>query len=210
MLGRIIFCVVIAAAILAVVLLATVSPLPGRHKGRGPDHPWTLTVYIHTTAAAVAAGTVSPPQRQQQEQGAGAASAFVFRHRMTAGPQSASRTVGAATGFVLPGEAGEVMSVFDTVHLAFDVAGMSGSVCVQAASVGGRGEGGDGKASRPTRRRGECGDPEVLRVVGGTGAFAFVAGGEAVLRALCAPRLFGGEATAKVLRLELSVAPAKS
>ncbi|XP_052150156.1 uncharacterized protein LOC127768590 [Oryza glaberrima] len=207
MLGRIIFCVVIAAAVLAVVLLATVSPLPGRHKGGGGgrDHPWTLTVYIHTTtaaaAAAAAAGTVSPPQRQQQ------ASAFVFRHRMTAGPESASRTVGAATGFVLPAEAaGSAMSVFDTVHLAFDVAGMSGSVCVQAAA----GDGGGGeKAPRPTRRRGECGDPEVLRVVGGTGDFAFAAGGDGVLRALCAPRLFGGAAAAKVLRLELSIAHAK-
>uniref|UniRef100_A0A0E0D6N7 Dirigent protein n=1 Tax=Oryza meridionalis TaxID=40149 RepID=A0A0E0D6N7_9ORYZ len=208
MLGRIIFCVVIAAAVLAVVLLATVSPLPGRHKGGGGgggrDHPWTLTVYIRTTAAsaAAAAGTVSPPQRQQQ------ASAFVFRHRMTAGPESASGTVGAATGFVLPGEAaGSAMSVFDTVHLAFDVAGMSGSVCVQAAAGGGGG--GGEKAPRPTRRRGECGDPEVLRVVGGTGDFAFAAGGDGVLRALCAPRLFGGAAAAKVLRLELSVSLAK-
>ncbi|KAF0915297.1 hypothetical protein E2562_035332 [Oryza meyeriana var. granulata] len=197
MLGRIIFCMVIAAAVLAVILLATVSPLPRRHKGGGPDHPWTLTVYIHPTAAS--AGTV-PEQQQLLEQGA--ASAFVFRHRMAAGPESASRTVGAATGFVLPGEAGSAMSVFDTVHLAFDTAGMSGSVCVQASG----GAGGQ-KAPRPTRRHGECGEPEVLRVVGGTGAFAFVARGEAVLRAECPTRPFGG-AAAKVLRLELSVAPA--
>ncbi|XP_040378648.1 uncharacterized protein LOC121053974 [Oryza brachyantha] len=198
MLGRIIFCVAIAAAVLAVVLLATVSPLPRRHKGGGLDHTRTITVYIHPAAASSIAGTV-PLQHQQQEQGAGAASAFVFRHRMTAGPASASRTVGAATGFALPGEAGSAVTVFDTVHLAFDAAGMSGSLCIQAAG------GGEKAPPRPTRRRGECGEPEALRVVGGTGAFAFVARGEAVLRVECALRLFGA-AAGKVLRLELSVA----
>ncbi|KAL5218367.1 hypothetical protein ABZP36_019051 [Zizania latifolia] len=199
MLGRIIFCVVIAAAVLAVVLLATVSPLPGRsdgHKG-GPDHLRTLTVYIHPTAAAASSGPVPPQQRQRQRLQGDEASALVFRHRMTAGPESASRTVGAASGFVLiPGEEGAAAtSVFDTVHLAFDaVAGMSGSLCVQA---------GGEKAAAPRRRqrRGDGGEvTEVMRVVGGTGAFAFVARGEAVLRS----------AAGKVLRLELRLAPAKS
>lgn len=61
---------------------------------------------------------------------------------------------GRGDGVRAPAEAaGSAMSVFDTVHLAFDVAGMSGSVCVQAAA----GDGGGGeKAPRPTRRRGSA------------------------------------------------------
>uniref|UniRef100_A0A0D9VYS7 Dirigent protein n=1 Tax=Leersia perrieri TaxID=77586 RepID=A0A0D9VYS7_9ORYZ len=205
MLGRIIFCAAIAAAVLAVVLLATVSPLPRRtaagHKGGGGQHHTrTLTVYIHPTPAS-SAEAVS----RQREHGA-----FVFRHRVTEGPEIASRTVGVATGFAIRGEAGAAaVEVFDTVHLAFDAEGMmsSGSVCVQAATGGG----GEKKAAT-RRRRGECGGGEevAVRVVGGTGAFAFMASGEGVVRAECSPaatRVFGGgNAAAKVLRLELSVA----
>jgi hypothetical protein len=188
MLGRVIFCVVIAAAILAVVLLATVSPLPHRSSGRDkpPQGLRAITVYIHLAAK----------QHQQQHRGAAheaeqVATAMLFRHRMTAGPEVASRTVGAASGFVLPGERGSaVMSAFDTVHLAFDAPGLSGSLCVEAA----RRKKGDGE--------------EVLRVVGGTGAFAF-ARGHAVLRAERGQRLDGGGGGASsALRLELSVASA--
>ncbi|KAG8062524.1 hypothetical protein GUJ93_ZPchr0003g17551 [Zizania palustris] len=200
MLGRIIFCVVIAAAVLAVVLLATVSPLPGRSDGHrgGPDHLRTLTVYIHQTAPPAAPSGSVPPQRRREGE---EASALVFRHRMTAGPESASRTVGAASGFVLlPGaEGAAATSVFDTVHLAFDAAaGMSGSLCVQA---GGEKPPAPAPRRRQQRRRGDGGEvTEVLRVVGGTGAFAFVSRGEAVLRSATA---------GKVLRLELRLAPAK-
>ncbi|KAL5209774.1 hypothetical protein ABZP36_005397 [Zizania latifolia] len=190
----IIFCVVIAAAVLAVILLATVSPLPRRsagQKGGGPDNLRILTVYIHPTAEA-ASGS-APQQRRHGD----AASGLVFHHRMTAGLESASRTVGVASGFVLlPGDEGATAtSVFDTVHLAFGAAtGVSGTLCVQASGE---------KAPRRRQRGGEGGEVmEVLRVVGGTGAFASVARGEAVLRAAAGK--------VAVLRLELTVAPAKS
>ncbi|KAM0846977.1 hypothetical protein ACQ4PT_055320 [Festuca glaucescens] len=193
MLGRIIFCVVIAAAILAVVLLATVSPLPHWSTGRdkSPQGARAITVYIHPAASA---GTAR--RHQHQERGAAhededeqVASALVFRHRMTSGPEIASRTVGTASGFVLPGERGSaVMSAFDTVHLAFDALGLSGSLCVEAA----RSKKGDGE--------------EVLRVMGGTGAFAF-ARGHAVQRAERGQRLDGG-GDSSALRLELSVTSA--
>ncbi|XP_047091819.1 dirigent protein 2-like [Lolium rigidum] len=189
MLGRVIFCVVIAAAILAVVLLATVSPVPHRSAGRDKSSQGVraITVYIHPAASA---GTV----RQQrgaahEDEDHQVASALVFRHRMTAGPEITSRSLGAASGFVLPGERGSaMMSVFDTVHLAFDAPGLSGSLCVEAA----RSKKGDGE--------------EMLRVVGGTGAFAF-ARGHAVVRADRGQRLHGGGASS-ALRLELSVTSA--
>uniref|UniRef100_A0ACD6A4U7 Uncharacterized protein n=1 Tax=Avena sativa TaxID=4498 RepID=A0ACD6A4U7_AVESA len=197
MLGRVIFCVVIAATVLAVVLLATVSPLPHRSTGRDKGHR-AITVYIHP---APSAGTVR--HQHQQQRGADAAhedeqvaSAMVFRHRMTAGPETASRTVGAASGFVLPGERGSavVMSAFDTVHLAFDAPGLSGSLCVEATAA--------------RSKKGDCRD-EVLRVVGGTGAFAF-ARGHAVLRAERGQRRLdgGGGGASSALRLELSVTSA--
>ena len=186
MLGRVIFCVAIAAAILAVVLLATVSPVPHR-PDKYPQGVRAITVYIHPAASV----------RQQHQQGHAAhedeqvASALVFRHRMTAGPEITSRAVGAASGFVLPGERGSaMMSAFDTVHLAFDAPGLSGSLCVEAA-------------------RSKKGDrEEVLRVVGGTGMFAF-ARGHAVLSNKRGHRLVDtGGASSSALRLELTVTSA--
>src|SRR4051812_8193256 len=108
MLGRVIFCVVIAAAILAVVLLATVSPLPHRSAAASPRGLRDITVYVHPAPAA-AAGTVTRGGAHEDEQ---SASALVFRHRMTAGPEITSRTVGAASGFALPGGPGAAMSAF--------------------------------------------------------------------------------------------------
>ncbi|CAL4944283.1 unnamed protein product [Urochloa decumbens] len=197
MLARVIFCVVVAAAVLAVILLATVSPIPHRSGGggdRGPPGTRTFTVYVHPMASAA---------EQAQEQGRGAArrgeaSALVFHHRMTAGAESTSRTVGAASGFLLlpAGERGAAAAaVFDTVHLAFDgAAGLSGSLCVEA-----------GRTNRRPGKRGRGADEEeVLQVVGGTGAFAF-AHGHAVLRR---QRPVHGATAAAALLLEISVSSA--
>ncbi|CAL4918943.1 unnamed protein product [Urochloa decumbens] len=193
MLARVIFCVVVAAAVLAVILLATVSPIPHRSGGgddRGAPGTRTFTVYVHPMASA-------DEQAQERGQGAarrGEASAPVFHHRMTAGPESSSRTVGVASGFLLlpAGERGASAAVFDTVHLAFDgAAGMSGSLCVEVGSTNGR-----------PGKRGRGADEEVLQVVGGTGAFAF-AHGHAVVRRQRPGH--GATAAAAALLLEISV-----
>ncbi|KAG0547677.1 hypothetical protein BDA96_01G101100 [Sorghum bicolor] len=196
MLARIIFCVVVAAAVLAVVLLATVSPLPHHRSGgghKGAPGQRTFTVYIHPTVSSAAVQQEQQVQERRQEE-----NALVFHHRMTAGPESASRTVGAASGFLLPaGERRAAASVFDTVHLAFDGgAGLSGSLCVETS---------DEKTRRGGRHRHDGDEEEVLRVVGGTGAFAF-ARGHAVLRGQ-RPR---PGATAAALLLELSISSAGS
>jgi hypothetical protein len=194
MLARVIFCVVIAAAVLAVVLLATVSPIPHRSDGghKGPTNQRTFTVYIHP---ATSTSVQQQQQWRQREAVHGEASALVFRHRMTAGPESSSRTVGAVSGFLLPGgEGGAVAasSVFDMVHLAFDIPGLSGSLGVEASNEKGR------------HGRGGMMEDE-LRVVGGTGAFAFAHG-----HAVVPVRRPGLGAMAVPLRLELSVSPAGS
>ncbi|KAF8675461.1 hypothetical protein HU200_047833 [Digitaria exilis] len=198
MLARIIFCVFVAAAVLAVVLLATISPLPHR-AGKGAPGTRTFTVYVHPTVQARQQGQLEAAVHQRGE-----ASALVFHHRMTAAPERTSRTIGVASGFVLLPAGGErgvaVTSVFDTVHLAFDgggAAGMfAGSLCVEAEA---------GKRRPGKRGRDAEEDKGVLRVVGGTGAFAF-ARGHAIVRGQRA----GPGDTAPALLLEISVSSAGS
>ncbi|CAN6297845.1 unnamed protein product [Urochloa humidicola] len=191
MLARVIFCVVVASAILAVVLLATVSPIPHRSSGgdKGAPGTRTFTVYVHPVASAAA---------QAEQRGRGEASALVFHHRMTAGPESSSRTVGAASGFLLlpAGEHGSAAAVvFDTVHLAFDGgAGLSGSLCVEAGRTN----------RRPGKRGRGAEEEEVLQVVGGTGAFAF-ARGHVVVRRQRPRHGATAAAAAAALLLEISV-----
>jgi hypothetical protein len=112
---------------------------------------------------------------------------------MTAGPESSSRTVGAVSGFLLPADEGGAVaasSVFNMVHLAFDIPGLSGSLDVEASNEKGR------------HGRGGVVDEE-MKVVGGTGAFAH---GHAVVQV----RRPGLGAPLAPLRLELSVSPAGS
>ncbi|CAN6322667.1 unnamed protein product [Urochloa humidicola] len=199
MLARVIFCVIVAAAVLAVILLATVSPIPHRAGGdKGAPGIRTFTVYVHPTVPTA----VQAEQRGRGAARRGEARALVFHHRMTAGPESTSRTVGAASGFLLlpAGERGAAAAVFDTVHLAFDgAAGMSGSLCVETSRTN----------RRPGKRgRGAAAAEEVLQVVGGTGAFAF-ARGHAVLRRQ-RPRHGSPAAAAAALLLEISVSSAGS
>jgi hypothetical protein len=105
---------------------------------------------------------------------------------MTAGPECWSRTVGAASGFLLPaGEGGSAAA-----SSVFDIPGLSGSLCVGASNEKGR------------HGRGGVVDEE-MKVVGGTGAFAH---GHAVVQV----RRPGPGAPLAPLRLELSVSPAGS
>ncbi|KAF3320058.1 Dirigent-like protein [Carex littledalei] len=150
MLARIIFFVSVSAAILAVVLLATVSPIPKRsHQTSSADYDWiSLSLYVQ------------PYSRNQSTTRHGEpASAYVFRHRLTMGPDHSSPVVGTLIGFVLPHK-DSLLSSFNIVHLAmFNLPELSGSLCIEVRQLMGG------------RRR-----AEQLAIVGGTGSFAFSSG----------------------------------
>nr|KYP61481.1 hypothetical protein KK1_015971 [Cajanus cajan] len=79
--------------------------------------------------------------------------AFIFRRVLTEGQENTSRVVGKAQGFVIPREQFEQSALFDVIYLSFDTPDHSGSLSVQAG-----------------------GDKEELKVIGGTGCFAFARG----------------------------------
>ncbi|KAJ4815074.1 Dirigent protein [Rhynchospora pubera] len=155
MLARVIFFVSVSAAILAVILLATVSPLPKRsHKHSSADYNWVLlSLYVQPNLH----------DRNTTREGE-LVSAYVFKHSLTMGPDHGSQVVGTLTGFVLP-QKNSLLSSFNIVHLAlFDVLGLSGSLCIQVNQV------------MIGQKR-----AEQLAIVGGTGSFVFATGNGSIV-----------------------------
>ncbi|KVH98378.1 dirigent protein 17 [Cynara cardunculus var. scolymus] len=145
--NKFIFCGFVISAILVVILLATLSPLP---HSKTPSKSWlALSLYIQqpqTTVVPPDAHTVAPQD----------AGALIFHRVLTEGPKNTSRVVGKAQGFIIPVEQ-FAHSGFNIIYLTFDTREYSGSVSIQA-----RNSGSDRK--------------DELTVVGGTGSFAFVRG----------------------------------
>lgn len=135
------------------VILATIAVIllallsPVTHK-KSHSKPWfDMSMYIQPPH------TSSSSTRPALREGAGA---FIFQRLLTEGPEKTSRVVGKAQGFIIPVEQFE-HSPFNVIHLTFDTPGKSGSLSVQANIFGHK-------------------DREELRVVGGTGYFAFARG----------------------------------
>lgn len=145
--NKLIFCVSVSLAVLVVILLATLSPLPHR---KPPSKPWlALSLYIQQplqTTRVPNTHTVAPQD----------AGALIFHRVLTEEPKNTSRVIGKAQGFILPIEQ-FAHSGFNIIYLTFDTHEYSGSVSIQAKNSG-------------SGRKGE------LSVVGGTGSFAFVRG----------------------------------
>ncbi|KAK3231528.1 hypothetical protein Dsin_003409 [Dipteronia sinensis] len=151
MLPRIIFCSAVVLATLAVVLLALFSPVSHNKKSQSKNHSrplLALSLYLQQPNILT-----SPPHTTNPPTQSGA---FVFHRALTEGPENTSRPVGKAQGFIVPIEH-FANSAFNIVYLTFDAPEFSGSLSVEAKHI-------------------EHKNREELKVVGGTGSFAFARG----------------------------------
>ncbi|KAL7619146.1 hypothetical protein Lser_V15G00731 [Lactuca serriola] len=137
----------VTLAILVVILLATVSPLPHSNSSSKPLVALSLYIQQPQTAALPNPRTVAPPPD---------AGALIFHRVLTEGPKNTSRVVGKAQGFFIPVKQ-FAHSGFNIIYLTFDTHEYSGSVSIQAKNP-------------------EDDQKDELSVVGGTGSFAFVRG----------------------------------
>ncbi|KAK1554893.1 hypothetical protein Q3G72_018804 [Acer saccharum] len=145
----------VVLATLAVILLALFSPVAHNKKPQSKSHsrPWlALSLYIQQPNIPPSPPyTTNPPTQSAADAGA-----FVFHRTLTEGPENTSRPVGKAQGFIVPIEH-FANSAFNIVYLTFDAPEFSGSLSVEAKHV-------------------EHKNREELKVVGGTGSFAFARG----------------------------------
>ncbi|KAJ8772680.1 hypothetical protein K2173_027857 [Erythroxylum novogranatense] len=149
MLCRVIFCIAISLAVLAVVLLTLLSPVRHNHpSNNSQSRPW-LALSLYIQQPHVPSSNSHPIPQPDAE-------AFIFRRILTEGPENTSRVVGKAQGFIIPVEQ-FAHSAFNIIYLTFDTPEFSGSLSVQAERVAHK-------------------DKEKLTVVGGTGSFAFARG----------------------------------
>ncbi|CAN1273650.1 Pterocarpan synthase 1, partial [Linum perenne] len=149
MLCRIIFCVSLLISIIAVFLLAFLSPIP--HHAYNTK-PWVaLSLYVQQPR--IPPSTTRPVATR-------ISGVFVFHRSLTQGPENTSRVVGKAQGFIIPVEK-FAKSPFNVVYLTFNTPEFSGSLSVEAKNV----------ALAEEREEGRQ-----LAVVGGTGSFAFARG----------------------------------
>ncbi|XP_042493691.1 dirigent protein 11 [Macadamia integrifolia] len=146
---RIIFCIAVSAAILAVILLAVISPVANRKRQKNQTGPSiALSLYIqHPQKTHPTNSTPVTPS---------SAEAFVFHHTITEGAENSSPVIGKAQGFIIPIEH-FAHSMFNIIYLTFNTPQFNGSLSVQAKHI-----------THKAR--------EELTVVGGTGSFAFARG----------------------------------
>lgn len=146
MLQRIIFCTAVLLAIASVILLALFSPVP--HTKNTTRHRLALSLYIqHPQVGSHVPISVAPPATT---------GALIFHHTLTEGPESTSRVIGKAQGFIIPNEH-FAHSAFNIIYLTFYTQKYSGSISIRAKNVSHK-------------------KKEELKVVGGTGSFAFARG----------------------------------
>ncbi|KAI4388407.1 hypothetical protein MLD38_000735 [Melastoma candidum] len=150
MIARIIFCIAVTLAVIAVVLLALLSPLPHRRSSRTQPTSWVaFSLYIQQPNAL-------PSYNQPQGRSHTAGGVFTFHRTLTEGPESTSKIVGRAQGFIIPLQH-FAHSGFNIIYLTFDTPDYSGSLSIEARELAEK-------------------DREELDVVGGTGDFAFARG----------------------------------
>lgn len=162
MLSRIIFCTAISLATIAVILLALLSPVS--HKKSHSSRPWLdLSLYIQKPhISSSSSNTHTNPNGEDQDSASNIA-AFIFHRVLTEGPENTSRVVGKAQGFIIPVEQ-FAQSAFNVIYLTFETPENSGSLSLQARETG------DNKKHEDKSKE------EELKVVGGTGSFAFARG----------------------------------
>ncbi|KAL2521004.1 dirigent protein 11 [Forsythia ovata] len=146
MLQRIIFCTAVLLAIASVILLALFSPVP--HRKNSTRHWLALSLYIQHPQVGGPVPIPVPPWA--------ATGALIFHHTLTEGPENTSRVIGKAQGFIIPNEH-FAHSAFNIIYFMFDTHKYSGSISIQSKNVGHK-------------------NKEELKVVGGTGSFAFARG----------------------------------
>lgn len=148
MLPKIIFCTAVSVATVAVILLAVISPtIHHRLQNKPGRQSLSLSLYIQNSPISTSTGHHSTT---------GADGALVFHHTLTEGPKNSSTIVGEAQGFIIPIEH-FAHSVLNIIYVTVNIPGYSGSLSIQAQNM-------ENKAT------------EELKVVGGTGAFAFAKG----------------------------------
>nr|XP_023905406.1 dirigent protein 8 [Quercus suber] len=150
MLPRVIFCTTVSLAILAVILLALLSPMSHKKPSKNNTKPPWLALSLYIQQPQVASSNTQPVTKSDD------AEAFIFHRMLTEGPENTSRVVGKAQGFIVPVEQ-FAHSAFNIIYLSFDTKEYSGSLGVEAKHVAHK-------------------DREELTVVGGTGSFAFARG----------------------------------
>ncbi|GMY28515.1 dirigent protein 8 [Fagus crenata] len=149
MIPKVIFCTTVSLAILAVILLALLSPISHRKQSKNPARPPWLALSLYIQQPHVASSNTQPMAARTD------AEAFIFHRMLTEGPENTSRVVGKAQGFIVPIEE-FAHSAFNIIYLSFDTSEYSGSLSVEAKHV----------AHKDTE----------LTVMGGTGSFAFARG----------------------------------
>ncbi|MED6152110.1 hypothetical protein PIB30_088845 [Stylosanthes scabra] len=169
---RYIFFTAVSLATIAVILLALLSPVSHtKINNNNSTKPWLdLSMYIQQH------------QHQQHvpstEDQASSVGAFMYHGFLTEGPENTSRVVGKAQGFIIIPTTNnfeqfqqyyyyDSSALFNVMYLTFDTPEHSGSLSVEAKEVSLSPQNSDDNKGR---RR------EELRVVGGTGSFAFARG----------------------------------
>lgn len=145
--ARIVFCVAVSLAVIAVALLALFSPLPHRMPAKN-SRPW-LALSLYIQQPKIGGSNLHPVAPSD-------AGALVFHRTLTEGPENTSRVVGKAQGFIIPIDH-FAHSAFNIIYLTFNTHRHSGSLSIQAKDL--------------THK-----EKKELLVVGGTGSFAFARG----------------------------------
>nr|VDD24852.1 unnamed protein product [Brassica oleracea] len=156
MLTRIIFLIAVSTSVIVVLLLALFSPVPDYDP---PESLFSFSLYVQQTqipSSSYISRRSSQRMAETHRRGGGGGGALIFRRTLTEGPDNNSRIVGKAEGFIIPHE-DFANSNFNVIYLTLESPEYTGSVSIRSRDMAHKLE-------------------EVMKVVGGTGAFAFARG----------------------------------